>query len=277
MEVTKYCPKCHTRKLGSEFYKSKTTSDGLAGYCKECSKKISRAYILAHPEKAKNYRKNAIGKYTEKRKEWAKEYRQRPEVKAKAKARYETAEYKQKAHERYIRNKEKRKAYSRDYYANHKEQAKEYGKKYRANNADEIRKTHAKYYREIVRFSEEEKVKRAKYMKTYKKERLEKDPLFKFKERARKNIANSFLRRGYTKKSKSQKIIGCDWLTFVRHLLKTWENRYGSMYAGEDYHIDHIIPLAQANTEEEVIRLCHYTNLQLLKPEDNLSKSSKIQ
>ena len=63
MEVTKYCPKCHTRKSGSEFYKSKTTSDGLAGYCKECNKKVVRAYILAHPERAKRYRTNANSKY----------------------------------------------------------------------------------------------------------------------------------------------------------------------------------------------------------------------
>ena len=45
MEVTKYCPKCHTRKNGTEFYKSKHTTDGLAGYCKECVKQISRINI----------------------------------------------------------------------------------------------------------------------------------------------------------------------------------------------------------------------------------------
>lgn len=41
-------------------------------------------------------------------------------------------------------------------------------------------------------------------------------------------------------------------------------------------HIDHIIPLATAKTEEDVIKLCHYTNLQLLKGEDNLSKGDKL-
>jgi hypothetical protein len=29
-----------------------------------------------------------------------------------------------------------------------------------------------------------------------------------------------------------------------------------------EWHIDHIIPLASANTEKEMIDLCHYTNLQ---------------
>lgn len=269
MEVTKYCPKCHTRKSGTEFYKSKSTSDGLSGYCRECAKKTARKYILDHPEKLKQYRKNAKGKYTEKRKEYAKEYKQRPEVKAKEKARYATPEYKQKAHERYLRNKEERKAYSREYYANHKQQAQEYGKEYRIKNADIIREKRAEY----ARTSPVAKAQRSRY----RKRRLESDSVFALKERARKTIADSFLRRGYTKNSKSQEIIGCDWPTFTKHLFKTWEKRYGTVYAGEDYHIDHIIPLSQAKTEEDVIKLCHYTNLQLLKPEDNLSKSNKVE
>lgn len=269
MEVTKYCPKCHTRKSGSEFYKSKTTSDGLAGYCKECVKKTAREYVLAHPERARRYKENAKGKYTEKRKEWAKEYRQRPEVKAKAKERYATDEYKKKAHERYLKNKEKLLAYSKTYYEAHKTQMAEYSKKYRTENADKIREKKSLYARTSP------VAKKQRY--EYKKRRTERDPVFALKERARKTIADSFLRRGYKKNSKSQEIIGCDWPTFTKHLFKTWEKRYGTVYAGEDYHIDHIIPLSEAKTEEEVIKLCHYTNLQLLKPSDNLSKSNKIE
>ena len=45
---------------------------------------------------------------------------------------------------------------------------------------------------------------------------------------------------------------------------------------GKHIHIDHIIPLSSAKTEEEVYELCHYTNLQPLWAEDNLKKGSKI-
>lgn len=45
----------------------------------------------------------------------------------------------------------------------------------------------------------------------------------------------------------------------------TWENR--GLYNGElnyGWDIDHIIPLASAEKEEDIIRLNHYTNLQPL-------------
>ena len=52
-------------------------------------------------------------------------------------------------------------------------------------------------------------------------------------------------------------------MTFDNHGLYGW-------------HIDHIIPLYSAKNEEDIIKLCHYTNLQPLWAEENLSKSNKI-
>ena len=51
----------------------------------------------------------------------------------------------------------------------------------------------------------------------------------------------------------------------------SWDN-YG--YYG--WHIDHIIPLSFAKTEEETYKLCHYTNLQPLWANDNLTKGKKL-
>jgi hypothetical protein len=49
----------------------------------------------------------------------------------------------------------------------------------------------------------------------------------------------------------------------------SWDNR-------SEWHIDHIVPLSSGKTEEEMIKLCHYTNLQPLWAKDNLKKSDKI-
>lgn len=50
----------------------------------------------------------------------------------------------------------------------------------------------------------------------------------------------------------------------------------GVEWIGQPCHIDHIIPLATAHTVEDVYRLCHYTNLRLLTPEDNMDKSDSL-
>ena len=73
------------------------------------------------------------------------------------------------------------------------------------------------------------------------------------------------------------KILGCDYQFFISHLLKTYKNNYGIDWDGiVEVEIDHIYPLSKAQTEEEVIKLCHYSNLQLLTKEDNRKKRDKI-
>ena len=49
-----------------------------------------------------------------------------------------------------------------------------------------------------------------------------------------------------------------------------------SNYGKFGWHIDHIIPLDSANTEDEMYKLCHYTNLQPLWWSENLSKGHKV-
>jgi hypothetical protein len=78
-----------------------------------------------------------------------------------------------------------------------------------------------------------------------------------------------------TKKNKTFEIVGCTPEFLKEHLEKqfvdgmTWENR-------NKWHIDHKLPLSSAKTEEELYKLCHYTNLQPLWAEENLKKSNKI-
>lgn len=48
---------------------------------------------------------------------------------------------------------------------------------------------------------------------------------------------------------------------------------WGNMHL---WHIDHIIPLATANTLDEVYKLNHYSNLQPLWALDNLKKNARL-
>jgi hypothetical protein len=70
-------------------------------------------------------------------------------------------------------------------------------------------------------------------------------------------------------------IIGCTPQELKEHIEKkfkegmSWNNR-------DKWHIDHIIPLSSGKTEEEILKLCHYTNLQPLWAKENLEKSNKL-
>jgi hypothetical protein len=54
-----------------------------------------------------------------------------------------------------------------------------------------------------------------------------------------------------------------------------WDN-YGQGKNNETWHIDHIIPISLAKTEEEVYKLNHYANLRPMWCSDNIRKSNKI-
>lgn len=68
-------------------------------------------------------------------------------------------------------------------------------------------------------------------------------------------------RKGLSKKSKTKDIIGCDYETLKTHLE---DNPYGFKISDKGLNLDHIIPQAIIETIEDVHRLNHYTNFQLL-------------
>jgi hypothetical protein len=137
---------------------------------------------------------------------------------------------------------------------------KEYLKEWRKNNPD---------YNS--NYSKEWRVKNPDAYKNYVKIRSETDMVFKMKLSARKLISSSFRHSSFTKNSKTSIILGCSFEEFKLYIEKqfepwmNWDNK--GLYNGElDYgwDIDHRIPLSSAETEEDIIRLNHYTNLQPL-------------
>ena len=237
----KTCTKCKEEKELSLFSKQKKGKNGLRSYCKSCEKE----YRENNKEKIKEYREN--------NKEYFKEYYENNKEK-----------YKEKHKEYYENNKEKYKEYCKEYKEKYKEKYKEYFKEYFKEYYENNKEKYKEYY-------ENNKEK----LNEYQKNKKQTNPLFKL----RCNISNliyiSIKKQGYTKQSKTYKILGCTYEEFKIHLENqftdgmTWENQ------GE-WHLDHIYPVSLAKDEEELIKLNHYTNFQPLWAEDNLKKSNKI-
>lgn len=152
-------------------------------------------------------------------------------------------------------------------------------------NKDEILDKQHQHYKDnrIIllerkkKYAQEHKEELREYHTKYIYNRRKNDDIFHFKSQIRHLINQSFRRRGIQKKGKTEEIVGCNFQNFNEYLLQTYRDNYGKEWDGiEDVHIDHIVPLATAKTEKEVIELCHYTNLQLLKGKDNLSKGDKL-
>ena len=164
---------------------------------------------------------------------------------------------------------------SKKYRKDNKEKIKETQRKYRENNKEEIREYTIQYnennkkQRKEYRENNYEKIRRR--TKNYINEKRKIDPLFKLKCILRASINRVLKIRGYKKKYKTFEILGCDSKTVKQHLelqfepWMNWENH--GKYNGEfnyGWDIDHIIPQSSGNTEEELIKLNHYTNFQPL-------------
>jgi hypothetical protein len=191
---------------------------------------------------------------------------------------------------------EEKKEYRRNYYLKNKEWKLSYAKKYKEENFDKIAEYQKKYTLENTdirknyksKYRDENKERISSYNKEYlsrsetkervrnvRKTRMEMDPIYSLKERIRSRIKSSLYLHGYKKNSSTEKILGCSFLEFKEYIFSkftdgmSWENR-------DKWHIDHIIPISHAKTEDEVIKLNHFSNLQPLWSVDNLQKGNSI-
>ena len=179
--------------------------------------------------------------------------------------------------------------YQLNWQRNNREKCRAYNKKSSQNMTEEQkahRKELKKKYREIWNqdsdyierrraWSREPAKRRRKRITAHEENRKKIDSVFKLKKQIRNEIRMSFNRRGFRKSERTEMIVGCNLEELYKHLCKTYQIRYGEEYNGNRVvHIDHIIPLANAHTEEEVKKLCRWENLQLLTAEDNLIKNA---
>jgi len=159
--------------------------------------------------------------------------------------------------EYYLKNKEKEKIKKKKYYENNQESIKQY----RIDNKDKIKHDIKQWF-----------LKNKGYWKNYYVQKRKNDPLFKLKNNIYSSIYKSLKKKNFRKNSSTEKILGCTLNEFKLHIEKqfepwmNWNNR-GNKNVTESntfWDIDHIIPISSAQTEEDVIKLNHYTNLRPL-------------
>jgi hypothetical protein len=181
---------------------------------------------------------------------------------------------------------EDRREYHKQYRIENGDKLRLKQKEFRENNKELVAERKKKYWenlstekKEELKIRKRELYHKNKYKdkkKNYVNEKLNTDEFFKLKFNIRSLIRNAF-KRGFTTKSKKTiEILGCSFEDFKIHLESQFDEKMNWENQGTYWHMDHIIPISSAITEEDVYRLNHYTNFQPLYWEDNLKKSNKI-
>jgi hypothetical protein len=173
---------------------------------------------------------------------------------------------------------------NKEYYKEWNNNNKEYYKEWRNNNKEKIKE----YYKEWDNNNNKEKIKeyyennknKINYNKNqYQKNKRKSNPLFKLSTNIRTLINNIIKVKDYQKNTKTESILGCsfeEFKSYIESQFQPWMNwdNYGNPKDGvlefnKTWDIDHIVPLASALNEEEVLKLNHYSNLQPLCSKTN--------
>ena len=231
----KTCTACGETKPLPDFNAKKSSPDGRATRCRVCSRKAGAEYRAANPEKLSAYqvayRKNNPDRLRERK---AADYRKRAE------------ELKKKSAAWYSANKERASACGKKRYAENADEIKQRVKNYRLSNPEKIKLDQAKH-----------RLKNKDKAKAYYAEWRVKNP-----EIAKQHRQN---RRARVKAATGRLSLGLE-----KKLLRLQNGKCACCKRplGDDYHMDHIMPLALGGTNTD-------DNIQLLRARCNRQKNAK--
>jgi hypothetical protein len=143
------------------------------------------------------------------------------------------------------------------------EKLKEKKKEWNKENKDKIKLSRQKTYE-----------KHGKRIAKEKYEKIKSNPIEYLKVLMRRRIRGILKSKNVNKKLTSEFLVGCNYSELKTYLETKFSEGMSWDNQGK-WHIDHIIPLSSANNEEEIYKLCHYSNLQPLWAIDNIKKGNK--
>jgi hypothetical protein len=250
----KTCTKCKKTKSLEFFGNDKSKTNGKKSHCKECCSEAHKKWAMT--ENGREISRNLDKKRREKIRQDVNFVKKKIEA---------------EEHKKWLLTEE-----GRQFYINNKRQkTREAMRKYRSTEIglgktrESSRKSKinsTKTYESLLRHRET--------VRKWQSEKIKSDPLFKLSRNLRSLIKNSMKKLNYKKSSKTEKILGCDFEFFQLYMElqfkpgMRWDNH-------AEWHIDHKTPISWAKTEEEVIKLNHFTNLQPLWAVENIKKGNR--
>lgn len=185
-------------------------------------------------------------------------------------------------------NKDKIKAIDAAYYSKNRDRLDEKAKQYRIDNiarCRELARASSKKHRskeplvyraKVKAYESKNKEKIAAVRSAHRKAKRLSDPVFYLQTSIRNRINESIKRKGFTKRSSTYATLGCDWEFFKTHIERQFTPRMCWEKMGSEIHLDHIVPISTAATEDDVVALNHFTNLRPMWAKDNQSKGATI-
>jgi len=151
-----------------------------------------------------------------------------------------------------LQHKARENSRSQAYYAEHREIIRKQKQEYRAANPEK----QAEYRKRTkAHAAKRERIRRAS------------DELFRVSKCLRRRLREALRTKGaIVKNGTTEQLLGCSFSALLQRL---------GTPPSPDAHIDHICPLAQAKTVEELHLLSHYSNLCWMSPIENIKKRDR--
>lgn len=178
--------------------------------------------------------------------------------------------------------KECSKKYLANYYRSNQNKIKKLNMIWRENNKEKIIKNNnlwkennpEKFKEAQLKYRIINKEKIQKRTNNYNNLRRSIDPIYKLRCYLSRTFSMMLREKGFKKTSSTHEILDCSYEEFRIYLESkfedwmTWENygkpKDGILEPNKTWDMDHIIPTSKAITENDIIRLNHYTNIQPL-------------
>ena len=165
----------------------------------------------------------------------------------------------------------KRKEYMRKYIAKKRKQDPEYAKRQR----EVARKYYHNNKEKVAQYQKEKRTN--EYSREYMKKRR-RDPYWRITDALRSRVYHAMKRKRGRKSLRTLHLLGVkDFQDVINHLVSQFKEGMTLDNYGQ-WHVDHIRPCSSFNLLdiEEQKKCFHYTNLQPLWAEENISKGNKI-